>query len=80
MILIGMQVFVHRRLVVEHLDLHSHMGRIALQRGTDTDAIVCSGRQLKFESIDKIGKFVLGIQVTPAAKFRATSTTPSLTG
>ncbi len=68
-ILSWIEILIHGRLIVKHLDLHPDIGRIALQRGADADAVVCAGSQLEFKAVDEIGELLLCIDVTTAAQF-----------
>src|SRR4051812_24638816 len=63
MILVHMQVFINRSLVVENLQLHTYVGRITLQRSTDSQSIISTRCQLKLKTIYEIAKLFFGVQI-----------------
>ena len=51
-------------LAIQHLYLHTDIGRIAFHRCTNTHAIVRARCQLEVEAIDKVGILILRIKVS----------------
>ena len=52
--------------VVENLNLHADIGRIALERRANADAVVAAAGQLEIEAERKIGVLALGVQFSAA--------------
>ncbi len=60
--------FVTLVLVIEDLNLHALVGRVALERGAYADAVVAARLGFEFEPKDEIGVFFFGQQIPSAVK------------
>lgn len=69
-ILVLLELAVNRSLVIEHLNLHTHIGRVAFERGTDTDSVVGPLGQLELEPQHEVAELLLRIEVSAAAVAR----------
>src|SRR6266850_1645525 len=56
------------RLIVEHLNFHPGVSRIALHRRANPDAVVGARLELEIEAQNEIGKFPFGQQIPAAAR------------
>ena len=66
-VLVRLEAPVHRRAVLEDLELHPDVGGVALERGADAEPVVGGRGQLELEAEDEVGVLLLRVQVPPAA-------------
>ena len=65
-------------LAIQHLYLHTDIGRIAFHRCTNTHAIVRTRCQLEVKAIDKVGILILRVKVATETLGRHASDAPIL--
>ena len=65
-------------LTIQHLDLHTHIGRIPLHRCTNANTVVGTRCQLEVKPIDKVSILILCVEVATEALGRHASDAPIL--
>ena len=63
-------ILINRMFTIQNLDFHTNISGIPFHRGTDTDTVISTRRQLEFETVHEVAILVFRIQVSTIALAR----------